>query len=138
MVTGANQATVTAAKATVNGTRESILVDARGLPLYTYKLDTATASNVTGQLAALWPPLIASTPTARGASGALTSLQTAHGKQVSYNGHFLYTFVDDRHGKVTGEGVQNFFVATPGPSTHGAANATIAPAPGSNSYGYGH
>ena len=116
----------------------SILVDPRGLPLYTYKLDTATASNVTGQLAVLWPPLVASTPTARGAGGALTSLQTTHGKQVSYNGHFLYTFVDDSPGKVTGEGVQNFFVATPGSATDVPANATMAPAPGSNGYGHGY
>ncbi len=137
-VTPANEATVTAVKATVQGTPESILVDARGLPLYIYKLDTASTSNVTGRLAALWPPLVANTPTARGANGALTSMQTASGKQVSYNGHFLYTFVDDSPGKVTGQGVQNFFVATPGLSTDAAAITTIAPAPGSNSYGYGH
>jgi predicted lipoprotein with Yx(FWY)xxD motif len=137
-ITPANQATVTAVKATVNGTSESILVDAQGLPLYNYKLDTARTSSVTGQLAALWPPLIASTPTAQGANGALTSLPTTHGQQVTYNGHFLYTFVDDSPGKVTGQGVQNFFVATPGSSTDTAANATIAPAPGSNSYGYGY
>ena len=37
-----------------------------------------------------------------------------HGNQVEYNGHLLYTFVTDRPGVVTGQGVQNFFVATPG------------------------
>jgi len=136
--TVANQATVTAVTATVQGTPETILVDAHGLPLYTYKLDTASTSNVTGRLAALWPPLIANTPNARGADGALTSVQTTNGKQVSYNGHFLYTFVDDKPGKVTGQAVQNFFVATPNLPTDAAANATIAPAPSSNGYGYGH
>jgi predicted lipoprotein with Yx(FWY)xxD motif len=113
-LTVANQATVTAVKATVQGRLETILVDAHGLPLYTYTLDTANTSNVTGRLATLWPPLIADTPSARGANGALTSLQTSNGKQVSYNEHFLYTFVDDSPGKVTGQGVQSFFVATPG------------------------
>jgi predicted lipoprotein with Yx(FWY)xxD motif len=136
MAARAKQATVTAMTATVQGTPESILVDARGLPLYTYKLDTASTSSVTGRLAALWPPLIANTPTARGADGALTSVQTVNGKQVSYNGHFLYTFVDDNPGKVTGQGVQNFFVAMPGLPTDNAANATIAPTPATNGYSY--
>ncbi|MDX6214761.1 MAG: hypothetical protein QOG99_345 [Frankiales bacterium] len=113
-ITVANQVTVTAVKATVQGRVESILVDARGLPLYTYKFDTASTSMVIGRLATLWPPLLADTPTARGANGALMSLQTSHGTQVSYNEHFLYTFVADSPGKVTGEGLQNFFVATPG------------------------
>ena len=138
MAAPADQATVTAKTATVQGKPQSILVDAHGLPLYTYTLDTASTSNVTGRLAALWPPLIANTPTARGADGALTSLQTTNGKQVSYNGHFLYTFVDDNPGKVTGQGVQNFFVASPGLPTDTAANATIAPTPTSNGYSYGY
>jgi predicted lipoprotein with Yx(FWY)xxD motif len=137
-ITVANQATVTAVTATVQGTPERILVDARGLPLYTYKLDTASTSNVTGRLAALWPPLVADTPTARGANGALTALQTTNGKQVNYNGHFLYTFVDDSPGKVTGQGVQNFFVATPGSAANTTADTTIAPPPSNNVYTYGH
>lgn len=137
-ITGANQATVTAVTATVQGRPESILVDAHGLPLYTYKLDTGSTSNVTDQLAALWPPLIADTPTARGANGALMSVQTTNGKQVSYNGHFLYTFVNDSPGKVTGQGVQDFFVATPRRATDTTANATLAPPPGNNIYVYGH
>ena len=37
-----------------------------------------------------------------------------HGDQVAYNGHLLYTFADDQAGQVTGQGVQGFFVATPG------------------------
>jgi predicted lipoprotein with Yx(FWY)xxD motif len=113
-ITVANQVTVTAATPTVQGRVERILVDARGLPLYTYKFDTASTSMVTGRLATLWPPLLADTPTARGANAALMALQTSHGTQVSYNEHFLYTFVADSPGKVTGEGLQNFFVATPG------------------------
>ncbi len=38
----------------------------------------------------------------------------AHGDQVAYNGHLLYTFADDPACRVTGQGVQGFFVATPG------------------------
>jgi predicted lipoprotein with Yx(FWY)xxD motif len=132
----ASAATVQTATATVQGTAKTILVDAHGLPLYIYKPDTTVTSHVSGQLAALWPPLVAAGPTAAGATGRLTSVATANGKQVAYNGHFLYTFVEDRPGHVTGQGVQNFFVATPS-LTAGASNATtVAPAKSGYSYGY--
>jgi predicted lipoprotein with Yx(FWY)xxD motif len=127
---GAKAATVHTATATVQGTAERILVDAKGLPLYIYKPDTATKSLVTGQLAVLWPPLVASAPTAHGATGTLTTVATSSGQQVTYNGHFLYTFVQDTPGHVTGQGVQNFFVATPGITT----NPSTAPVPASNGY----
>ena len=52
-----------------------------------------------------------------------------HGGQVAYNGHLLYTFVSDRKGVVTGQGVQDFFVATP------TITAQVAPPPrASNGY----
>lgn len=131
-----SSATVHTATATVQGTRETILVNAKGLPLYTYKGDTATTSHVTGQLAALWPPLKSAGPTALGSVGTLTSVATSNGKQVADNGHFLYTFVEDTPGHVTGQGVQNFFVATPG--TAGAASGTATPAGSQSSAGSGY
>jgi predicted lipoprotein with Yx(FWY)xxD motif len=133
----ASQATIQTASVTVQGHSETILVDATGMPLFTYKPDTATTSHVSGQLAALWPPLVAATPTASGATGQLTSVTTMNGTQVAYNGHFLYTFVEDSPGHVTGQGVQDFFVATPGPS--GAASTTTSASSGSgNAYNYGY
>jgi predicted lipoprotein with Yx(FWY)xxD motif len=133
-----NPATVQTATATVQGTAETILVDANGLPLYIYQPDTPTTSRVTGQLAALWPPLVSGAPTARGATGTLASLATTNGKQVTYNGHFLYTFVEDGPGLVTGQGVQNFFVATPN-LTGGAVSTATSSASGSgNGYSYGY
>jgi predicted lipoprotein with Yx(FWY)xxD motif len=108
-----NSATVHVGVATVQGKSERILLDARGLPLYTYGHDAAKQSRVTGQLAALWPPLVDATPSASGV-GPLTSAVTVNGQQVAYQGHFLYTFVEDSPGRVTGQGVQDFFVATPG------------------------
>lgn len=128
--------TVRAATATVQGKSENILVDAKGLPLYIYKPDTPTTSHVTGQLAALWPPLLASTSAVRGTDGVLTSVATTNGDQVAYDGHFLYTFVEDSPGRVTGQGVQNFFIATPVPAAAVSATAKAAPAMPSNSYGY--
>ena len=63
------QATIRTATATVQGKTETILVDSTGLPLYTYKPDTTTTSRVSGQLATLWPPLVAAAPSANGAAG---------------------------------------------------------------------
>ena len=112
--TSAAAATVRTASATVAGKTETILVNAAGLPLYYYRPDTAAKSFVTGALAQLWPPLTSAAPTAAGLNGKLAVLNDAHGRQVTYNGHPLYTFADDHAGQVTGQGVQNFFVATPG------------------------
>jgi len=132
----AGPATINVTSASVGGKTEQVLVDAHGLPLYIYGADTTATSKVSGGLAALWPPLVSSSPTESGATGKLTVLTDANGHQVQYNGHFLYTFVDDTPGQVTGEGVQNFFVATP---SLGSATTTPPPAPASSQgggYGY--
>jgi predicted lipoprotein with Yx(FWY)xxD motif len=137
---GAATGTVRTAQATVNGKTETILVNAQGLPLYYYQPDTAAKSLVTGQLAALWPPLTSAMPTGTGLSGQLTGVNDAHGSQVAYNGHLLYTFVTDRPGQVTGQGVQDFFVATPGiaPLSGRSATTGTAPASPATSGGYGY
>jgi predicted lipoprotein with Yx(FWY)xxD motif len=130
-------ATVRTARATVAGRTETILVNGRGLPLYYYRPDTATRSLVTGGLAQLWPPLTSPAPAATGVGGKLAVLNDVNGHQVTYNGHPLYTFADDAAGQVTGQGVQDFFVATPAlaPLTGSAAPAAPAPPSGAG-YGY--
>ena len=136
---GAAAATVRTAPAAVAGQTETILVTSGGLPLYFYRPDTAAASLVTGGLAALWPPLTSAAPAAAGAAGHLTVVNDAHGHQVAYNGHLLYTFVSDHAGQVTGQGVQDFFVATPGltPIASSPAPAgTVPAAPPATGYGY--
>ena len=117
---------------------EQVLVDARGLPLYTYGLDTPTQSHVSGGLAALWPPLDSSSPSEAGATGKLTVLADSNGEQVLYNGHFLYTFIDDTPGQVTGQGVQGFSIATPGLSAGSATAAPSSPVTQSNTNGNGY
>jgi predicted lipoprotein with Yx(FWY)xxD motif len=97
----------------VNGKPEVILVNSKDLPLYYYAADTPKRSLVNGELARLWPPLLSLHPTANVEHGKLTSLKVAAGHQVTYNGHFLYTFVEDSPGHVSGQGVSNFLVATP-------------------------
>jgi predicted lipoprotein with Yx(FWY)xxD motif len=130
--------TVHTVQASVNGTTETILVDSHGLPLYYYQPDSATKSLVSGELARLWPPLVSAMPTVTGASASeLTAVSDSHGQQVSYNGHLLYTFVSDGSGRVTGQGVQNFFVATPGLAPVAGQAASSAPAsPPSGGYSY--
>jgi predicted lipoprotein with Yx(FWY)xxD motif len=126
--------------ARVGGVVEVILVNNKGLPLYIYPPDTGANSMVTGELAALWPPLLASAPTGSGTSGVLAVVDTGNGHQVTYNGHFLYTFAEDSPGQVTGQGVQNFLVATPGvPPNNATATPGITrttPAPSGSGYAY--
>jgi predicted lipoprotein with Yx(FWY)xxD motif len=135
-VAPAGAATINVATATVNGKSEQILVNSRGLPLYTFASDTATTSHVSGGLAALWPPLDSAQPTEAGAMGKLSVVSDANGQQVQYNGHFLYTFVEDSPGHVTGQGVQNFFIATPGLSTGSASIPASPPATQPGNYSY--
>jgi predicted lipoprotein with Yx(FWY)xxD motif len=132
-------ATVRTVVATVGGRTEAILVNAHGLPLYYYRPDRATRSLVTGGLARLWPPLTSAAPTAvTRVTGKLTVVRDAHGDQVAYNGHLLYTFTGDRAGQVTGQGFQNFFVATAGltPAAKSPVPGTTVPAVPSGGYGY--
>ena len=132
-------ATVRTVQATVAGKTETVLVNNQGLPLYYYVSDTAAKSVVTGALAALWPPLTSASPAATALAGKVTAVTDIHGNQVAYNGHLLYTFVDDQPGQVTGQGVQGFFVATPGLTAitgSQTATGTTPAAPSGNSYGY--
>jgi predicted lipoprotein with Yx(FWY)xxD motif len=136
---GVTQATVHTTTTRVGARPETILVNAKGLPLYYYRGDTAKKSQVSGGLAQLWPALVSAKPTASGVKGKVTSSKQANGRQVAYNGHFLYTFVDDSPRHVTGQGVSDFFVATP--SIHAIGSSTTAkdaPAPVAPSRGYGY
>ena len=44
------------------------------------QLGRVSVQSVTGQLAGLWPPLVANAPTVRGAMGTLTTVRTAPAK----------------------------------------------------------
>jgi predicted lipoprotein with Yx(FWY)xxD motif len=135
----ATQPTLHTTTTQVGTKTETVLVNAKGLPLYYYQSDTAKKSQVSGVLAQLWPALVSPKPSASGVKGKLASVKQAAGRQVTYNGHFLYTFVDDSPGHVTGQGVSNFFVATPNVRAIGRATTVkAAPAPVAPSRGYGY
>jgi predicted lipoprotein with Yx(FWY)xxD motif len=133
-----SSATVHATRAEVNGKSQSILVDTQGLPLYYFQGDTAKKSNVSGKLLRLWPALVSAHPVGTGTPGKLTALQASNGHQVTYNGRFLYTFIDDTPGHVNGQGVSGFFVATPHLKSINGSTATAAATTSSGSHGYGY
>jgi predicted lipoprotein with Yx(FWY)xxD motif len=82
-----------------------------GKTLYTYKPDTATASNCNGTCAQNWPPFIleANEQATRGAgvAGALATITRADGTaQVTYAGHPVYYYGGDAAaGDTNGEGI---------------------------------
>ena len=118
--TSANSnALIKSASVTVSGKSMMVLTDTKGMTLYYFTPDTAAKIACTSSCAAAWPPLLASgssAPTAAGSlPGALTTLSSANGSQVLYNGHALYTYASDTApGQANGQGVGgNWFVATP-------------------------
>ncbi len=108
-------ATTVTTKKTSLGT---ILVTSSGKTLYLDSADKPGHPACTGGCLSAWPPLKASgTLKASGSakSSLLGSTKIAGGvKQVTYNGHPLYTFASDSKGNpTTGEGVNGFYAVAP-------------------------
>jgi predicted lipoprotein with Yx(FWY)xxD motif len=96
-----------------------ILVDSRGLTLYSYGHDKPNVSVCTDVCARVWPPAtVSGTPTA--ATGISrrrlkTITRSDHQTQLVYGGHPLYSFSEDtRRGQMGGEGFLGvWFVVSP-------------------------
>jgi predicted lipoprotein with Yx(FWY)xxD motif len=129
--------TVRTVTSDVNGKSQSILINSQGLPLYYHRGDTAKKSFVSGELARLWPPLVSAHPTSNGTHGKLSAHNAVVAHQVAYNGRFLYTFIDDTARHVTGQGVNDFFVATPHLKSINTS-PTVAPVTSAGNSGYGY
>ena len=89
-----------------------VLVDARGMPLYSSNLDAKGTPACTGACASIWKPLTlaSGTPSAAAGVGKLGVVMRADGmRQVTVAGKPLYTFVRDSPGKATGNGVSDAF-----------------------------
>jgi|SRR5579883_484027 predicted lipoprotein with Yx(FWY)xxD motif len=140
--TTASAPVVMTASATVGGKSVTILTDTKGMTLYYFKKDTATASNCTGGCAQFWPPLLfkgTGTPSASTSlPGTLSVVNTANGPQVAYQGHLLYTFQKDTApGQINGQGFNGvWFVATTDlpPMSGGSGGGATTPTPTSNGY----
>jgi predicted lipoprotein with Yx(FWY)xxD motif len=89
-----------------------VLVAGNGKTLYLFTGDKAGKSVCYGKCAVYWPPLIAAKPTAGDgltASKLGTTARTDGKLQVTYDGHPLYFFVQDKKpGDVNGQGIVHF------------------------------
>lgn len=91
----------------------SILVDSGGRTLYLFEADKAGTSACSGGCASIWPPLMATGTLHAGpgvqAAKLATIARSGGGRQVSYNGHPLYTYAGDaKAGDTTGQGLDQF------------------------------
>jgi predicted lipoprotein with Yx(FWY)xxD motif len=89
-----------------------VLVDAKGMTLYTFAKDTKGASNCNDGCAKNWPPLMAAADAKP--MGDWTIVKRADGSsQWAYKGMPLYTWVKDmKAGDATGDGVGAWAAAT--------------------------
>jgi len=106
--TSSRAATVKAAQRSLG----KILVDSKGRTLYLFKKDSRNKSACFGACADNWPPLrVSGRPTAgRGVrAGLLGSIKRGAKRQVTYNGHPLYLFFEDKQaGQTNGQGSTAF------------------------------
>jgi predicted lipoprotein with Yx(FWY)xxD motif len=99
------------------------LAEPNGQPLYTYNDDHNGKSTCTGACLATWPAYQDKGSTTGLPAGVSTIRRTDNGQvQYTYNGMPLYTFVNDSHGQVTGNGVENFTIAKPAAAAAPASN----------------
>jgi predicted lipoprotein with Yx(FWY)xxD motif len=83
----------------------TVLTNANGLTVYTFAADTTPGkSSCYGSCAAYWPPVTGSPSAAAGIPGTFATITRTDGtKQVTWNGHPLYTYVGD-HGPGSASG----------------------------------
>ena len=87
------------------------------MTLYTYSPDTTGVSNCTDSCAANWPPYVVTSAANLVAEsligGTLATLTRTDGStQVTYNGHPLYFYIQDKNsGDVKGQGVGGVWYA---------------------------
>ncbi len=120
-----------------------VLVDRRGRTLYLFARDSGTTSACTGACAVNWPPLrVRGTPLV--GSGAISADvgKTARPdgiSQLTYNGHPLYTFVNDKKpGDTNGDGISAFGGSWFAVSPAGAKVAPPSQPQGGGGYGSGY
>ena len=80
--------------ATIGGA--TVLTNTRGFTLYFFVPDTPATSRCYGSCAVYWPPVTgtaAASPGLPGRVGAIT--RTGGARQLTYNGHPLYTYIGD-------------------------------------------
>ncbi|MFI1093302.1 hypothetical protein [Streptomyces sp. NPDC020917] len=132
--------TSSATVSTKSGPLGTVLVNSKGDTLYLFQADKTSTSTCNGNCAKQWPPLTTTgTPTAGGGvnSSKLSTTTRSDGtKQVTYNGHPLYTFTgDSKAGQMNGQGLTLFgakwyVVGTNGNAVTKAPSSTSSPGTG--------
>jgi len=90
-----------------------VLVDSNGMTLYDFHKDKGTTSACYGACAEGWPPLLTEGEATVGNGATASKLGTTERKdgttQVTYAGHPLYTFVEDKKpGEANGNDISAF------------------------------
>ena len=120
-----------------------VLVDRQGRTLYLFARDSGAKSSCTAGCAVNWPPLLVQGSPLLG-SGATPSevgkTARADGQsQITYNGHPLYRFVNDKKpGDTNGEGISAFGGSWFAVSPVGAKVAPRSQPQGGGGYGGGY
>jgi predicted lipoprotein with Yx(FWY)xxD motif len=73
----------------------TVLTNAKGFTLYSFAPDTPAASKCYGSCAAYWPPVPGTTASAGLPGRVGTITRTGGTRQLTYNGHPLYTYIGD-------------------------------------------
>ncbi len=106
VVMGASSALAQNPGATAATSKGTVLVDGKGMTLYTYDKDSSGKSTCRGQCLVQWPAFLA--PADAKPHGDWTLITRREGKQWAYKGKALYLWQDDKKpGDVTGDGVNN-------------------------------
>lgn len=119
--------TVNTGQVQVKGSTETVLTDSHGMTLYYSTQDGAQLAKCTGKCAKYWPALLLSSGSPSGPDSIQSDLGVfdgANGRQVTYKGHPLYTFVREKKpGEAKGEGVAgHWHVATPSTKAIGSGS----------------
>lgn len=133
---------------TSNAKLGTILVTSKGITLYRLNKDSMNKSVCTSACAKVWPPLMtgSGSPVAGTGVTGLGSIAVAGGRQVTYKGMPLYTFVGDKSaGQVNGQDLTDTWgtwfalvtKASTAPTTMPpAGGATTTTAPGGGGVGF--
>lgn len=103
------------------------------LTVYLFEADKGASSSCSGACASVWPPVTGTPAAAAGVNASeLGTIKRADGStQVTYNGHPLYYFSNDKaSGEATGQGINGFgalwWVLTPAGSAVTASTHTAS------------
>jgi predicted lipoprotein with Yx(FWY)xxD motif len=136
-----NAALASVAIKTMSTAKGTVLVNAAGLTLYWFAMDTPSQSNCNGSCATYWKPVLGTATAAAGTTlphGFATIKRSDGELQVTYDGHPLYTYTGDTTaGQINGNGLNAsgglWWAITPSGSELGLATSSSGSGSGGSS-----